>query len=617
VLGVLLYHADVTAVPGGFLGVEVFFVLSGFLITSLLLSEWRARGRIDLRHFWLARARRLLPALFAVLATVSVVAVLFFRDEVAELRRALAAALTYTSNWYLIFSGQSYFQSAGRPSALEHLWSLAVEEQFYLVWPVVLLFVISRWGVGRLVAVTAVGALASAVLMGAMFVPGGDPSRVYMGTDTRAAGLLVGALLAYAWAPGALRRTGRPGVAVIMNGVGLLALGGVVWFMVSASEYGDFLYRGGFLALSLVVAVLIGATVHPDARLLGRTLLGSAVMVWVGRRSYGIYLWHWPVFVVTRPELDLTLSGPPLLALRLGLTLVLAELSYRFLELPIRSGAVRRWWAATDRRGPRVRLAQATGASVLALTGLVALTGALMTTQSRIPQGVATTTASLSAANAAAGTAPAATARSLVPPGMREVVPGEAEGVPVALRGWRPGEGRSARQAERSASAWPPLPSSLGRITAIGDSVMVGAAPVLEELFGSRGRVDALISRQWDDGVDVLTELAAQERLGDTVVVHLGSNGPITADQFDRMMSATAGARNVVLVTTKVPRRWESITNQALADGVARYPKARLADWHAAVSGSPELLTGDGIHLRGNAAIRLYAETVRGALLQF
>src|SRR5919199_276647 len=354
---VLLYHAQAPWLPGGFLGVDVFFVISGYLIASLLLAEWRERGRIDLKAFWLGRVRRLLPALYLLLAVTLAFSVLFLPDEVARLRADAIAAFGYVTNWYLVFGHQSYFETVGRPSLLQHLWSLAVEEQFYVLWP--LLFAagmswgVSCWRKRRLLVGVIVGAASSALLMAILYRPEVDPSRLYYGTDTRATALLVGVALAFVWAPGRSRtRTGWT-LALLFDIAGLAALGGLVWFCAWLDESQSFLYQGGFALVALTSAVLIAAVVHPQARL-GAGLLGRQPLRWIGLRSYGIYLWHWPIFMVTRPGLDVPLDGLPLLALRLAATVVLAALSYRYVETPIRTGALgRAWRALREARGAR------------------------------------------------------------------------------------------------------------------------------------------------------------------------------------------------------------------------------------------------------------------------
>src|SRR3954464_4268744 len=239
VIAVLLYHADLSWIRGGFLGVEVFFVISGYLITTMLLTEWHQQGRINLVGFWLRRARRLLPALYLLLVVTLVFAIVFLPGEVARLRDDALAAFAYVTNWYLILGEQSYFETVGRPSLLQHLWSLAVEEQFYVLWPVLLTLMLRFWRRRVVVIATLGGAIASAVWMAILYRPDVDPSRVYYGTDTRATGLMIGAALAFVWVPSQFQR--RPGqeatplaaigmLPLLLDVVGVAALSGVMVF---------------------------------------------------------------------------------------------------------------------------------------------------------------------------------------------------------------------------------------------------------------------------------------------------------------------------------------------------------------------------------------------------
>jgi peptidoglycan/LPS O-acetylase OafA/YrhL len=351
VIAVLFYHAELRWMPGGFLGVEIFFTISGYLIASLLLSEWRETGRIALKEFWLRRARRLLPALFAVIIGALAFSVIFLPDEVASLRSDALAAFGYSTNWYLIFSNKSYFEMAGRPSMLRHLWSLAVEEQFYVIWPLAFTVAMRRWRERSVLIGVVVVALASAILMGVLYQPDIDPSRVYYGTDTRAAGILIGVALAFVWAPG---RSGARSARLLLELIGFAALAALLVCCLVITEFDPFLYQGGFAVVAFSTAILVAASVHPKSRIL-QAVLGFPALRWVGLRSYGIYLWHWPIFVLTRPQLDTPLDGLPLLALRFGLTLILAELSFRLVETPVRSGAIGRSWEALQRSEGRQR----------------------------------------------------------------------------------------------------------------------------------------------------------------------------------------------------------------------------------------------------------------------
>ena len=351
VLAVLLYHADLP-VWGGFLGVETFFVISGFLITALLLGEWRQQGRISITAFWLRRARRLLPALFLMLAGTLLYTVVLLPRETAEVRGDALAALAYVMNWHLVFSQQSYFDAALRPPLLQHLWSLAVEEQFYLLWPLLFSAGMRYLRAAGFLLATLATVVGSVALMALLYQPGADPSRIYYGTDTRAAGLLVGAALAMIWTPGRAPAATSRDVGLVLDGAAVLAIGGLIAAYSSLHEQHPLLYRGGFFLVALCTATVIMAVTHPRARLV-QGVLAWQPFRWIGLRSYGIYLWHWPIFMVTRPYLDVPLEGWPLLVLRLAIVVGLAALSYRYVELPVRHGAIQRAWRVLwERRSP-------------------------------------------------------------------------------------------------------------------------------------------------------------------------------------------------------------------------------------------------------------------------
>ena len=336
---VLLYHAGESWAIGGFLGVDTFFVLSGFLITTLLVTEWDRRGAIDLLAFWARRARRLLPALFLLMVGIVVYAGVFAApDELGRIRADSFASLGYVANWRFIVSGQSYFDQFSQPSPLRHMWSLAIEEQFYLVWPLIVAFLLWwRRSLRGLLVACVVLIAASAGLMAALYVPGRDPSRVYYGTDTRAQALLVGAVVGILlFMHGPVRsRAARLAVRLAAT----VGAGYTLWLFWRMSEQSDRLYEGGFLLVAVAVSAVIVSVVQPDRGLLGR-VLSVAPLRWVGRISYGLYLWHWPVYLtITRSRTGL--DGLALLAVRVAVSVGLAALSFYAVERPIRAGTFR------------------------------------------------------------------------------------------------------------------------------------------------------------------------------------------------------------------------------------------------------------------------------------
>jgi peptidoglycan/LPS O-acetylase OafA/YrhL len=661
VLAVLIYHADLGVLSGGFLGVDVFFVISGFLITTLLLAERDRLGRIRLREFWLRRARRLLPALFLVLAGTIVMALVLAPDEVARVRGDTLAALAYVTNWYLILRQQSYFEAVGRPSPLLHLWSLAVEEQFYVLWPLLLtagLLIARRRG---MLVLTILGAAGSAILMAALFVPGVDPSRVYYGTDTHAVGLLVGAALALAWSPAArttnaarspedrdaaavsvapsalppwpeadevadpLRRasvrSGRAstlaasaaGIARSLPwwdaaGIGGLALMGACFWLFD--EYEPWLYRGGFVALAIVTATVIVASVRPGGWL-GARVLDRQPLRWIGERSYGIYLWHWPIFTMTRSQLDVSLDPIPDLALRLALTLLAAESSYRFIETPVRQGALGRAWRAwrsvpRERRVSTYRWPIATSGAVLVLAVVVGARVAGATAPPP-PSYLAVTsidTGGPAAASAGPVGSPSASA-STEPPESQP--PQAAAGMPAGSAG-----SPAPTSTGHAAGSPPPATARPLQVLAIGDSVMLGAVTQLRQAVHGI-EVNAAIGRSFGVGVQILQQRQKQGLLPGAVVIGLGDNGWITSDEIDQVMHVLHAATVVVFVNLKEPRSWEAHDNAVLADAAKRYPNVVVVDWHDASDRHAEYFWDDGIHLRPVGAAA-YARLVAAAL---
>ena len=595
VTAVVLYHADVSWMKGGFLGVEVFFVVSGFLITALLIDERHHSGGISLRQFWLRRARRLLPALYLLLIVVSVASILVYRDAAGRMGGDVIAALLYVSNWWQIYLNESYFAQAGRPPLLQHLWSLAIEEQFYVVFPALFAFGLARAGRKYMAWILGGLAVASAVWMAFRFEEFTDPSAVYYSTFTRASGLLVGALLALVWAPWRTRGRAAASAGMALDGAGIAGLVIIGWFFWRVNAFDPFIYRGGMFLLDLVCLVVIAVLVHPASRL--HLALGVAPLRWIGVRSYSIYLWHWPIFMVTRPELDLPFTGWPVFVLRIGLTLGAAEVSYRYVEQPLRSGAVGSWWASFrassgERRAAYARQLTIVGGTSLALIALLAF-GLQQAASSpdrekialeaaAVPDLEDTADVSDTTTTTTTTTAPA-TDPAAVDPAQTTTVPTTAPPPTVA--------GQTATNA-----------------IAVGDSVMLGSAGALKEAMPGI-TINAKVGRQFDVILQSVQWFVSQGLAPGPIIVHAGTNGTFSDSDLDRLFEI-AGDRRVLLVNAKVERPWQDLVNQRLAAAAERHPNAVLVDWHGLSEGHPEWFAPDGAHLRPSGA-RAYAQLIR------
>ena len=606
---VLLYHGDVAGFGGGFLGVEVFFVLSGYLVTAMLLAEWRARGRIDRYRFWTGRVRRLVPAAYGLLLVVAVALVTAWAEEAARVRGEALAATGFLSNWYLVKTDQSYFAAFGRPSPVRHLWSLAVEAQFYLLWPLLFIALARRIRSERRLAAATLGMATLSVAMAQLqFHPGQDPSRVYYGTDARASGLLLGCALAFCWRPferpakvGAHRRWS---VDVVTG----LALVGLLTAFTQMDELADSTYRGGILAVSLLTAVLVATAVHPQAILARWLFAGRAAQV-IGRRSYSLYLWHWPVFVFLRPGQDIGWSPGPTLLLRLAITVTIAELSYRCIERPVRSGALSRLWrrARRSRRGAgtarrRQLLVAWSGLAALLMIPLAGVV-ILMATRDAPP-------APFDDRPRVVTVADEGRPKTVVTP-MRpvEATPPSTTAPAGELAAVAP-----PTTAPVAATTQPPAPAAgRGTIYALGDSVMLSAAAALDT--GIPGiSIDARVARQVDDGIATLRTWQAAGGTAEAIVVHLGNNGTLYGDDVDTIMGLLGSGSRVVFLNVRVPRQWEADVNWSLFEVVPRYPNARLVDWRSlSDSCPPGSLNDDGVHLTAEGGA-CYAELVAAAL---
>ncbi len=573
--------------PGGYLGVDIFFVISGFLITALLLREREKSGRIRFREFWRRRARRLLPALTVLVLVCSSIALFANSNVLIDLGRQVLGAATFSSNWLSIADGSSYFAESN-PELFRNLWSLAVEEQFYLVWPLaifVLLFV--RSTAIRCVIIGSLAA-ASALAMAFLYVPGGDATRVYYGTDTHSFGLAIGATLALAgknWWPWPLAWPRWLRTSLQLAGAAAVATLVVASFTLPAEA--DITYQGGLVVVALLSAVAIAGATMPGS-ILGR-VLDVAPMRWVGERSYGLYLWHWPIFVLTVAFLPgFALDGASAWALggiALVATVAASAVSYRFLEQPIRKNGFRATlrtaataWSNRQRwvrpGGWRVAVPRfAAGVLVLTL-----VTGASVATGFSIALDPGKTDAQ---AFIEAGQIVAAPPVSVLPTETNK------ETVAAAIPGG-------------------------DQITAIGDSVMLASAPELAAAFPGIS-IDAVVSRQLSQAPGMVSTLKSSGNLRNTLLLGLGTNGPIDFSVLDQVRAIVGPDQQIVVVNVQAPRWWTSGVNGTLEAFAVQYRNVELANWQSAIGGKLNLLARDQIH-PGDDGGAIYASTVRDAL---
>ncbi|HVV75901.1 MAG TPA: acyltransferase family protein [Mycobacteriales bacterium] len=605
VAAVVIYHFSPATLPGGFLGVDIFFVISGYLITRLITDEFLRRRRLDAPAFYRRRARRLLPALATILAAVGAGA-LIWRDQLATVRPGIVFSSLFGANWWLALEHQPYFVATGRPSMLQHLWSLGVEEQYYLLWPLIVAATLGfRWRriarrgedpradvrklVGPVIAVAVTLALASTavawLLADRWDVPyGTDGSRLYYGTDTHSMGLLLGSALG-AWAiTQSARSPARARNARIRDAIGAGALVAVLVLSYRYASYSHTLYRGGFLLIAALVAVVIAACTAPASRL--GTLLDTRVLRWVGLRSYSIYLWHWPIAVVTRPGLDTSMPTWLDQLLRVTLTLALSDATYRFVETPVRrlgfSGAGRAFLDRLRRtaRPSVVRPAVAGLAVIPTLAVGVVLVGP------HAPRPAA--------ALATTGGTHLSLRRAPAPPAARV-----------------------HRHAKRRGPA--PMP----KISGFGDSVLLDARRTLGKVF-SGGSIDAVVGRQPGPILDDVRRAERKHDLNPVVVIHAGDNGLIKPSELERTLRAlsapSAHLRLILVVNDHLDpydHSWQTPNNATIARVVPKFANARVVNWDKVADHHHSWLYSDDLHLRPQGAIGyadLLAATYRRAV---
>jgi peptidoglycan/LPS O-acetylase OafA/YrhL len=612
ILAVLVYHLDASWLPGGFLGVDVFFVVSGFLITTLLVRELQSTGRLALGSFWLRRARRLLPALVLTVAVSILIARVVSTDLLVQAGRQVLGALTFSTNWVEITAGSSYFDQTA-PQLFMNFWSLAVEEQFYLVWPLVTLLLVRFARPRTRVAVTLAIVAASTALMAALFTPGADATRVYYGTDTHLMGLMLGAALAFAWTSPALALRVRPsawGAAArfaVPAAAAILAL-----LLVVLDEERAATFRGGITLASLATAVLVAGLLDRGGSRLApwQRLADHPVLTWVGVRSYAIYLWHWPVILLVAGDLP-SVPGTTQHALTRAwavlVTVALADLTFRLVETPFRrrgfKGVAGRIFDRTVSWSVGAR--RATVATVTAaglVMALVIVTAPEQSETARMLEANAARAEAGGPASAPSATAAPTASSTSSPPSTGPTSTTTSPPAPSSSKG---SQGTGQGRAEATFA----MPTGV-EIDGYGDSMMVGSVHALDYYFPGI-RMDARSNRRWSDGLAAVKARGKDNRRA--VVLAFGTNAGVDVAGAEAVIKTLGPQRMIVLVNLMGPFGRIDDDNAKLSDLAKKHANVIVADWASAVRDHPDQLQSDRIHpsLKGS---HLFAKVVRQAL---
>jgi len=564
VIAVLLYHLGIDWIPGGFLGVDLFFVISGYVITGLILDSIARSGTLDLRAFYLSRIRRLVPALIAMVVFTTLFIGVYAPDTVRRFIADIPYVLTGSMNWALVSRQQDYFEAIGRPPLLQHTWSLAVEAQFYLIWPLVLLFILRYFGKKNIPFAALAIALASGVALFAYSIridtQDSAISHVYFGTDTHSIGLFLGSALAVSWQPQNLSKEITKRAQDFVDFIGVIGLLGLLSTFLFINESDPTLYRIAFPLSALFGCATLISVVHPASRF--APILSTRPLIWIGERSYGIYLWHWIVFQLTRPSIDLVGDDWALYALRILIVFALADISLRYIEIPVRRGYFELWFRGMKYRTRAVRLRQqlSTFAAILvtiAATSLVSINA-------------------MERADQIAANEKLAAENNATEDDSQVITDTETPGLWVT-----------------------------------GDSVILGIRNVLAQ-FERIELINARVGRQISELIQV-TKTDQQFVSQSPVVLNLGNNNRLVEADVISLMEIVKSQPRIIVVNTAVPRSWKDSNNQIIADVVNRYPNTTIVDWASISANHPEYFATDGVHLNP-PGVNAYVSAIREVL---
>ena len=561
VIAVMLYHLGFTWIPGGFLGVDLFFVISGYVITRLLLDSIQRSGGLDLRAFYKARIRRLFPPLvfmiFVTIIYISIWAPETMRRFISDSPFALLGGM----NWWLVFRQTDYFDTISRPPLLQHTWSLGVEAQFYLIWPLILLLVLRQFGKAKIPGAALIIAAFSgiALLLVSYEVDAANTSQVshvYFGTDTHSIGLFLGAALAVSWVPQNLQEQVNRRAQDFIDGIGVIGFVGLLGVFLLVNESDPTLYKLAFPLAGIFGCAILTSIVHPASRF--APILSSRVAVWIGERSYAIYLWHWVVFQVTRPAVDLEGSTWALYALRILVVFALADISLRLVELPVRSGLVEYWFKGMKYRTKNVQRRQK---STVVASVLLLILGTSYISANAISQS-------------------------------------DKE---MAL---------VKQQLEQPVQPSEPTGTQTGGLWVTGDSVILGIHYELDAR-SPIAIINARVGRQATELIEVMKADKANAA-DSTVIFNMGNNNKLTSDQVMAVFEEVKNQPRIIVVNTAVPRGWRDENNALIAQYAALYG-ATVVDWASISMGHPEYFAPDGVHLVP-AGVRAYVDAITATL---